>query len=73
MCSIFLFLPGLSNNRFMSKFVLVAPGNGPDKQLIYESVLLAPGHGPGKRFTHEFVTSPGGRQAFFSRTQSAIQ
>ena len=63
--SCFLFLAGLSDNRFMHKFVLVAPGDGPGKRLMHESVLLAPGNGPGKRFTHEFVTIPGGRQAFF--------
>ena len=69
MCSIFLFLAGLSDNRFMRKFVLVAPGNGPGKQLTHESVLLAPENGPGKRFTHKFVTRPEGRQAsFFTHT-----
>ena len=73
MYSIFLFLAGLSDNRFMHQFVLVAPGDGPGKRLMHESVLLAPGNGPGKRITLEFVTSPGGRQAFFPRTQSAIQ
>ena len=60
-----VFLAGFSDNGFMHKFVLVAPGDGPGKRLMQESVLLAPGNGPGKRFTHEFVTSPGGRQAFF--------
>ena len=73
MYTIFWFLAGLSDNRFMHKFVLVAPGDGPGKRLMHESVLLAPGNGPGKRITLEFVTSPGGRQAFFPRTQSAIQ
>ena len=73
MYRVFLFLAGLSDNRFMHKFVLVAPGDGPGKRLMHESVLLAPGNGPGKRITHEFVTSPGGRQAIFSRTQTAIQ
>jgi hypothetical protein len=57
----FLFLSGLSDNRFIHKSVLVAPGDGPGKRLMHESVLLATGNGPGKRFTHEFVISPWGR------------